>query len=62
MGSRLSQKLGGDDGNSFNVMAGLGPAIHELFFCIERKTWMPGASPAMTMMFRTRESKQPKEL
>ncbi len=28
-------------------MAGLVPAIHDLFDCMHRKTWMPGAGPGM---------------
>ena len=32
----------------YSVMAGLVPAIHVLW-CSEKRTWMPGSSPAMTV-------------
>ncbi|SDN02167.1 hypothetical protein SAMN05444050_0452 [Afipia sp. GAS231] len=32
-----------------SVMAGLDPAIHVLFRNSKGKSWMPGASPGMTL-------------
>jgi hypothetical protein len=36
------------------VMAGLGPAIHDLAVLVEAKSWMAGTRPAMTQGDRPR--------
>jgi len=38
------------------VMAGLDPAIHDLFFFKEEKTWITGTSPVMTIVVEASRS------
>jgi hypothetical protein len=45
----LGPRLRGDERKIFTVMAGLVPAIHVLISDCQKKTWMPGIKPGMTM-------------